>query len=184
MSPAPADFLTLTPSGGTDLAGVTPFHSSVAIMGSPSGTLSSSSSAVATSSPNLSTQLPFSSSTMPTPNGLTHYSHEMEMHRNAPAPAQVSVGESLAPPRKRGKRGNTIPEGTVPDVPGSQFLHYQHPQGATTGLAPHVSYNCHSSDNRAESTKTIGSSRPLTHNNTDPQPNTVCKEIHPLASPS
>lgn len=181
MSPAPADFLTLTPSGRTGLAGVTPFHSSVAITGSPSGTLSSGSSAVATSSPHLSTHLPFSSPAMLTANGLTHYSREMEMHRSAPAPVQVSAGESLAPPRKRGKRGNTITEGTVPDVQGSDFLHYQHPQAATTGLA-HASYNFRSSDNRAESTETIGSNRSLTHNNPDPQSNTACKKILPPAS--
>ena len=119
---------------------------------------------------------------MLTANGLTHYSREMEMHRSAPAPVQVSAGESLAPPRKRGKRGNTITEGTVPDVQGSDFLHYQHPQAATTGLAPHASYNFRGSDNRAESTETIGSNRSLTHNNPDPQSNTACKKILPPAS--
>ena len=178
--PALPDFLSLTPSGGTGLAGAISFHSSAAIMGSPGGTISSGSSVVAASPSNVSAQLSFGS-TMAAANGLTHYGHEMPTYGTTPA--QVGASTSLAPPRKRPKRSNKITEGTTPDVQAPQSPLYQRSQETNIGLAPHISHDRRGSSNQAESTETINTRRSPIHSNLGSQSNTSCKKIFQFVLP-
>ncbi|KAL4080354.1 hypothetical protein V8B97DRAFT_2020960 [Scleroderma yunnanense] len=169
-SPAltPADFLTLTPSVGSSLGGVTPFHSPATITGSSPGTLSSGSSIVAISPPNMTTQLPLNSSMMATANSPMS---ETRGYRNPTLPSQVNAEELPAASRKRTKRDNRVIEDTTPDIQSPRSVHHQRPQAITTeGLVPQVSYNRRGSDNQGEPVENIGSTTPHSNNTNAQRP--------------